>query len=597
MKNSIYNRWAIISLIILVSTILIVNDTIFYQSNNQKKEYNQKFLFDNSIINLGLDLQGGQEFLLAPKIESWLINEFNNYTNSNAKKDLFEALENFKSIHSDKNITPTFNIDTLAHYLQYTKNQSEISDLYNGKTKQDLKEMLNTSLQSNTNIIRNRIDEKGVIEPTVRITGDRISVEIPGEQNIDRLEEIITSSAKLEFNKMIKGVNLSPEDWNYNLNVTLSKWPDLKNLTSKAEGFFKDDEGLDIIYLKKDNASKFKDLIQLEGADPWFNNYKFLYLSPENSYYKDSIRNFNDIFNSGDKLLCIVLRNPIITGESVSNSYAATDSELAGDYLVNLELDNNRQLNSKLSPSEIWANFTEKNIGKIVSVSLDDNILTSPVIRTKIPNGMCQISGFETISEANYVAMQLKHGKLNLPLKIDYNKKSGPELGEKMINLGIFAFIIGISCIIVFIIIFYKTSGVIASVSLLLNILFMTAILSVFGATLTLPGIAGFILTVGIAIDANVIIFERIKEEIKKGLPPLSAIDSGYNRAFITIIDANITTLLTAFILYFLGSGPIKGFAVTLSAGIVCSMFTAIYITRTIFDSIYRSKIPKDLSI
>jgi len=125
----------------------------------------------------------------------------------------------------------------------------------------------------------------------------------------------------------------------------------------------------------------------------------------------------------------------------------------------------------------------------------------------------------------------------------------------------------------------------------------MTSILSLLGATLTLPGIAGFILTIGIAVDANVIIFERIKEEIQKGLPPLSAIESGYNRAFITIIDANITTLLTAFILFILGSGPIKGFAITLSAGIICSMFTAIFVTRTIFNTMYYSKTPKKLSI
>ncbi len=146
-------------------------------------------------------------------------------------------------------------------------------------------------------------------------------------------------------------------------------------------------------------------------------------------------------------------------------------------------------------------------------------------------------------------------------------------------------------------IIYYKISGVIASFGLLLNILFMASILSMLGATLTLPGIAGFILTVGIAIDANVIIFERIKEETRNGLPPLSAIESGYERAFISIVDANITTLLTAIILYFLGSGPIKGFAITLSAGIICSMFTAIYITRTIFNTLYYSKVPKKLSI
>ena len=144
---------------------------------------------------------------------------------------------------------------------------------------------------------------------------------------------------------------------------------------------------------------------------------------------------------------------------------------------------------------------------------------------------------------------------------------------------------------------YYKISGLIASAALLINILLMTSILSLLGSTLTLPGIAGFILTVGIAVDANVIIFERIKEEVKKGSPYLSAIESGYSRAFITILDANITTILTALILYFFGTGPIKGFAITLTAGIICSMFTAIYITKTIFMTMYQTNLYKKLKL
>mgnify|MGYP001383365005 FL=1 len=219
MKNIIYNKWLIIISIILFSFIVLINDIIFYSSSEPIKA-NQKFLFDANIVNLGLDLQGGKEFLLAPKIESWLIGEFKNYNNIKAKKDLFEALENFKSNHSKNNLEE-LNIDTLAHYLQYTKNKSTISDLYNGKTIQDIKTSLKKSLESNTNIIRNRIDEKGVVEPSVRVVGSRISVEIPGKQNIDRLEEIITSSAKLEFNKMVKGMNLGPEDWNSNIKAII----------------------------------------------------------------------------------------------------------------------------------------------------------------------------------------------------------------------------------------------------------------------------------------------------------------------------------------------------------------------------------------
>ena len=342
------------------------------------------------------------------------------------------------------------------------------------------------------------------------------------------------------------------------------------------------DEDFPFLIIEKDKFEDFKSEVKKikRTEKDWFKDLDFLYLDA--SVYIESAP-------ENSKFIAIIYSEPIITGDMIDQAYVSSDEKINTSYRVNLEMND--------VGSEKWKTFTGNNINKFAPIIMDNEIISMPRINSEIPNGECYIDGFANIKEANYLATQLKFGKFNLALKKVYDKTVDASLGNQMITLGIYAFIIGISLVIVFMTIYYKTSGLIASTSLILNILFMSSILSMLGATLTLPGIAGFILTVGIAVDANVIIFERIKEEIRTGMPPLSAIESGYDRAFISIIDANVTTLLTAIILYLFGSGPIKGFAITLSAGIVCSMFTAIYITRTIFNTIYYSKVPKKLSI
>jgi protein-export membrane protein SecD len=335
-----------------------------------------------------------------------------------------------------------------------------------------------------------------------------------------------------------------------------------------------------------------KEIKKVRRSDPWFEQLDFLYLDVNAnaiSPYITQIPEINLSTLQDNKFICFIEKKAKITGDMIDKAYVSSNEKITTGYRVSIEMND--------IGAEKWKTFTGSNIGKLAPIIMDNQIISMPSIRSEIPDGNCYIDGFSSIKEANYLATQLKFGKFNLALKKVYDKTVDASLGNQMITLGMFAFIIGISLVIVFMILYYKTAGLIASVSLILNILFMSSILSMLGATLTLPGIAGFILTVGIAVDANVIIFERIKEEARNGLPPLSAIESGYDRAFISIVDANVTTLLTAIILYFFGSGPIKGFAITLSAGIICSMFTAIYITRTIFNTLYYSKVPKKLSI
>jgi len=237
-----------------------------------------------------------------------------------------------------------------------------------------------------------------------------------------------------------------------------------------------------------------------------------------------------------------------------------------------------------------FARITRKNIGKRLAIILDNRVHSAPVIKDEITGGRAQITGRFTIEEANDLAIVLKAGALPAPVRIIENRTVGPSLGEDSIRKGLFASILGLVLVVVFMFVYYGLSGLIADFAVLLNIVILMGAMAGFGATLTLPGIAGIILTVGMSVDANVLIFERIREEIRNGKGPWAAIAAGYSRAFPAIFDSNLTTLITALLLFQFGTGPVKGFAVTLSLGILISMFTAIVVTRVIFDE----SIPRD---
>ena len=374
--------------------------------------------------------------------------------------------------------------------------------------------------------------------------------------------------------------------WLRSIQNFVLKFPTLRNYITTIPDFLDTEQGkIDFIYLKNENIEPFKDAVdQLKIYNLNFESRDFGYFASDNRF------DFLDVYFEKEDVWLGLLSpvHPNISGEMISKANVQSDGTSSAMYVILLDFNNTAERK--------WFNYTSTNIGKQVAITLDGDVLTYPTIQSAI-SGSSQISGFDDYLNAENITIALNNGKFNLPLQIDSIYKSGPELGEKMISLGLIAFFGGIICVIIFMLLYYKISGLIASAALLINILLMTSILSLLGSTLTLPGIAGFILTVGIAVDANVIIFERIKEEVKKGSPYLSAIESGYSRAFITILDANITTILTALILYFFGTGPIKGFAITLTAGIICSMFTAIYITKTIFMTIYQTNLYKKLKL
>jgi preprotein translocase subunit SecD len=265
----------------------------------------------------------------------------------------------------------------------------------------------------------------------------------------------------------------------------------------------------------------------------------------------------------------------VLTGDTLTGAEVRFDSEYDEPYVA---------LSFNSYGAMVFQQVTRENVKKRLAIVLDDNVYSAPVIQDEIAGGHAQITGHFTPDEAKDLAIVLRAGALPAPVKILENRTVGPSLGKDSIDSGIRSFIIGGAVLVVFIAVYYKWSGVIANLSLVLNVVLLLGALAYFGAALTLPGLAGVVLTVGMAIDANVLIYERIREELRIGKTPRAAIEAGFSKAMSTIVDSNLTTIIAAIVLFQFGTGPIKGFAITLSIGILASMFTAVFVSHVIFD-------------
>lgn len=270
----------------------------------------------------------------------------------------------------------------------------------------------------------------------------------------------------------------------------------------------------------------------------------------------------------------VVNAETVLTGSNIEDAYPTYDQ--FGKPAVGMKFN-------KVG-GDIFERVTAENTGKAMAIVLDGKIYSAPHINEKISGGSAIITGNFTNQEASDLALVLKSGSLPAPVKIESERTVGPSLGQESIDKGVNAAVIGWSVIMIFIVIYYSWSGVIAAAMMALDVVILLACMAAFGATLTLPGIAGIVLTIGMAVDANVLIFERIREELRLGLSPYGAVETGFARATITIVDSNLTTIICAVILYEFGTGPVRGFAVTLAMGIVISMFTAVFVSRTIYD-------------
>ncbi len=299
-------------------------------------------------------------------------------------------------------------------------------------------------------------------------------------------------------------------------------------------------------------------------------------------------RNVNKATGGVTETPLVVFDKTALTGDLLADANVRIDTRFNEPYVA---------IDFNAVGAKRFDQITAANVGKRMAIVLDDTVYSAPVIRERISGGSAQISGSFTSQEATDLAIVLRAGSLPAPVKILENRTVGPSLGQDSIDRGIKSIWVGGLLVILAILVYYQLSGVVAVVALVLNIVFITALLSLFGATLTLPGLAGIVLTVGMAVDANVLIFERVREELRLGRAPKLALDSGYSKAFLTIIDANITTLIAALVLFQFGTGPVRGFAVTLSIGIIASLFTAIFVSRVIFDLFLTGRDIKRLSI
>jgi preprotein translocase subunit SecD len=294
-----------------------------------------------------------------------------------------------------------------------------------------------------------------------------------------------------------------------------------------------------------------------------------------------------------------------ITGQVRRTPYLLKDRTLlTGEYLTNAEVRIDTQYNRPYVAisfddrgAKLFERVTGDHVKERLAIVLDGNVYSAPVIQDRISGGNAVIEGQFTMEEAKDLAVVLRAGSLPAPVKILEERTVGPSLGRDSIRKGLFSMLVGGVVVVVFMIIYYGGSGIIADLALILNLVLIMAGLAAFRATLTLPGIAGIILTIGMAVDANVLIFERVREELRLGKTPRAALDSGYSKATITILDANVTTLIAAIVLFQFGTGPVRGFAVTLSLGIAASMFTAIFGTRLLFDYLLQKRRMKELSI
>ena len=466
-------------------------------------------------------------------------------------------------------------------------------------------------------IIRNRIDQFGVSEPTIQKVGaNRIIVQLPGLKDPTRAKELIGKTALLEFkivqdNDKLKDVYTKLDAY---LKENIDNYPTLKEDFSDIET--SEDEVKDILATDSTKTENAED----ESADLYGDVFSQITTSVDNMPYAVSnkyVAIVTNLLKNKDFIRNIPAGLQIALSKENKNDPNAdrqifilnSHAELTGKYLEKASVQINQGYDPKRSGkaeislkfdkkgAKIFEKVTAKNINKRLAIVLDGVVYVAPVIQNKIPGGNAVINGSFPMEEAQDLAIVLNAGNLPAPIKIIEERTVGPTLGSDSIKAGVMAALIGMILVVLFMLVYYKGSGLLADIAVLVNIGFIIAVLTIFKATLTMPGIAGMILTIGMAVDANVIIFERIRENIAAGKTIRSAVDSGFDRAMVTIIDANITTLITAIVLYQFGTGPIKGFAVTLSIGIIGSLFASIVLVKAMFDAFITNAQRDKLSI
>ncbi len=561
-------------------------------------------------VKLGLDLQGGMRVVLEVNVLKLLEDVAKN------KDSLFESIMNevrAEALSTDQDLMTLVKTKFKAKEVRISRYYGSIRDSDDDIINKLSDESIN-AIDRAMEIVRNRVDQYGVSEPSIQKSGgNRIIVELPGVSKEAEVRQLLQGTALLEF-KLLIDPEIALKVYQ-SIDKTLAGNPIVDSTaadTSKKAAVKKDVAKTDTSLSAIDTAlaelpeDQMKAREQAEKEHPFFALAQRiqeegsvwngeLYTAEENRAKVMRILNKPDIKRliPSDMVFVWSGKHKFISeGKKFYTLYAVKKTaELTGGVIVNARATIDPTYNQPIVTMEMnnegsrdWARITGANVNKRIAIIMDNGCFSAPVVRSKITGGNSQIEGMENIEEAKLLEIVLKAGALPAPVDIIQQTSVGPSLGEDSIRQGIFSSMLAFGLTIFFMIIYYRTGGTMADLALLLNLLFVLAVLAGFKGTLTLPGIAGIILTMAVAVDSNVLIFERIREESVTGKTLSAAIDAGYSKAFTAIFDSNLTTFITGVILYQFGAGPIQGFALTLMIGIVASMFSAIVITRVIFD-------------
>ncbi len=483
-------------------------------------------------ISLGLDLQGGSHLLLEVEADV-VIRERLEASVDAVRQELRKARILYERIGIVGNgigvtIKNAADVEKARGLLRTVDPDMTLQVVEGGRIQLTLKEEAvrarrSAAIEQSIEIVRRRIDETGVREPTIQRQGeDRILVQLPGLDDPDRIKSLLGKTAKMTFHLL--------DDRNTVADAQAGRVPPGSRLMPGAEEQTR------------------------RGSSPMY----------------------------------LVQKRVMVSGDTLVDSQPSFDQR-TNEPIVSFRFDS--------VGAKRFGDVTSKNVGKPFAIVLDGKVISAPVIREPILGGTGQISGGFTVQAAKDLALLLRAGALPAPLTVLEERTVGPGLGADSIAAGKMACAVALVAVMVFMVAAYGLFGLISNLALIVNMILIVAALSVLQATLTLPGIAGIVLTMGMAVDANVLIYERMREEARAGRTPISAIDAGYSRALTTIIDANLTTLIAALILYFMGSGPIRGFAVTLAVGIATSLFTAVMVSRLIIVGWLRRTRPQELPI
>lgn len=568
---------------------MVPSERVQYQEENAAKLQNLR----EESLSLGLDLQGGMYVTLEVGTPQLLLELTGEYADDElreiiqtARQRAFEQrtdfidefIAEFESRNPDGMLSRYYRSD--ADNITRRSTNEEIATY--------LREQRDAAVDRAMEIIRSRVDRYGVTEPSILQQGNnRIVVELPGVADEERVRDLLRGTARLEF-------RLLPEPEEINA-VKQQVAEHFSNLMEEEQADTLNQA--DTLASQEGDVTNLLEVFDLRGS----NQYSFGYAAGRDTSIVNSILQQEDIQSYIPRNMALMWGATPFAEDNGTELYelipVRSQIELTGDVIsearVAFEPTTNAAEVSMTMNSEgarRWSRITGANIGKPVAIVLDGYVYSYPTVQNKINNGRSSISGLGGVQEAEDLVNILLSGALPAPLDIIEERTVGASLGEDSIQAGLYSTLFGLMVVALFMIVYYRAGGGIADLALILNIIFILGILAAFNATLTLPGIAGIVLTIGMAVDANVLIFDRIREEMRGGKTLRAAIDNGYSNAMSAIMDANITTFFVAVILYSFGVGPIKGFAVTLMAGIVASLFSAIVITRVIVDYLTRDK-------